>query len=300
MSLVVGVLISQAGVASTDKAAQTQQPATTPETKPGEPAKTAEKKNAEPAKTAAVKAKEQKPAETVKAPEKKTSDTAKPSTAKAAEPAKPAEPAKASPEAAKSAEPGKASAEAAKPAGAATETAKKSDDNPPEKAYDPKKFVGVAVTGASGKLEFVAENPSQTHSRDNYVWVHVKGIKMRSKEKGRIRIAVWDSAANYAQEGKAPFRASSHWAKDSQNGEMMFKIGGLEVGKNYSFFAHFDKEDRGYVKKFLGIPVDPFIFSNTKNQGKGEGLTREGLSPPKFESTLVNFTTPGQEVVMQF
>ncbi len=174
------------------------------------------------------------------------------------------------------------------------------EEDPKAKSYDPTKFIGVAITDPSGKLQYVAENPSQTHSKEDYVMVRVKNIKIGKNEKGRVRIAVWNSSENYAQEGKQPFRASSHWAKDVQDKEMVFKIGGLEKGKSYSFFAHFDKKNLGYVKKFLGIPVDPFLFSNAKNQGAGPGLTREGLSPPKFENTLVKYNSPGQVIVMEF
>lgn len=167
--------------------------------------------------------------------------------------------------------------------------------------YDPSKYRGVAVMDAANKLQYVAENPTQTHSKENFVLVKVKGFKTRGeKEKGRIRVAVWDSESNYAKEGTTPFRASSYFAKEAPNGEMLFKIGGLEKGKSYSFFAHFDKEDRGYVKKILGIPTDPFLFSNAQTQGKGKGLTREGLSPPKFANTLVKFNEPGQEILMEF
>lgn len=185
---------------------------------------------------------------------------------------------------------------------AAAALVKTEDTKPADTAYNPKQYIGVAVTDAAGNLQFVAENPSQTHSKENYVMVKVKGIKVRrgDKEKGRVRIAVWDTSANYAKEGTKPFRASSHWAKDSRNGEMTFKIAGLEKGKSYSFFAHFDKENRGFVKKILGIPVDPFLFTSAKTQGAGPGLTREGLSPPKFENTLVTYHKPGQDIVMEF
>lgn len=172
---------------------------------------------------------------------------------------------------------------------------------PAKTGYDPMKFRGVPIFDKDGTLQYVAENASQTHSQENYVIVKVTGFKTRgAKEKGRIRVAVWESPENYAVEGVAPFRASSHSAIDAKDGVMRFKIGGLQKGKSYSFFAHFDKEDRGHVKKFLGIPVDPFIFSNAKTAGKGKGLTREGLSPPKFSNTLVVFHEPGQEILMEF
>lgn len=168
--------------------------------------------------------------------------------------------------------------------------------------FEREKLFGEPVYDAAGKLQYVVENKSQTHSKDQFVMVRVKGFKIRpvAQEIGRIRIAVWDSADTYGKEGVKPFRSSSHWAKEAVNNEMLFKIGGLELGKSYAFFAHFDKDNSGSVRRVLGIPVEPYIFTNAKTKGQGAGLKREGLSPPKFESTLVKYTGPGQEVVLTF
>lgn len=173
------------------------------------------------------------------------------------------------------------------------------------KTYEAANYYGVPVRDGKKVLQYVDENKSQTHNKDHYVMIRVKGIKPRSAEKeiGRIRVAVWgqNNKDAYAQEGVPPFRASSHWAKDTVNGEMVFKIAGLEKGKSYSFFAHFDQNNKGKVERnFLGIPKDPYVFSNAANQGKGKGLTRDGLSAPKFEKTLVPFTAPGQEIILTF
>jgi hypothetical protein len=182
----------------------------------------------------------------------------------------------------------------------ATPPAAKTADSKPSNSYDPTKYRGEGVFDAEGKLQFVVEHASQTHSKDDFVMVRVTGIKTRgAKEKGRIRIAVWEREDNYAKEGVAPFRASSFDAKFAINGEMLFKIG-LPKGKSYSFFAHFDKENRGYIHKIMLIPVDPYVFTNAATQGRGPGLTRDGLSAPKFMNTLVRFETSGQEILMSF
>jgi uncharacterized protein (DUF2141 family) len=178
--------------------------------------------------------------------------------------------------------------------------AAKTAEAAPVAHYDRSQFFGEPVYDAAGKLQYVAENKSQTHSKDNYVMVRVKNIKKADARKtGRIRVALWNAKETFAKEGVKPFRAVSHWAKDTVNDEMLFKIGGLTLGENLAFFAHFDELDTGKVARgFLGIPKEQFIFSNTKNQGMGPGLTREGLSAPKFESTLVKYLRPGQEIVL--
>jgi uncharacterized protein (DUF2141 family) len=129
-------------------------------------------------------------------------------------------------------------------------------------------------------------------------WCLSKGIDVRKNEKGRVRVAMWSDATNYAKEGVKPYRASSHWAKDAVNGEMLFKIGVDKAKGKFSIFVHFDKEDRGFVKRVFGIPVDPYLFSNAKKPDTGPGLTREGLSPPKFENTVITYKGPGQKIIM--
>jgi uncharacterized protein (DUF2141 family) len=166
--------------------------------------------------------------------------------------------------------------------------------------YEQEKLFGEPVRDAQGKILYIAENKTQTHSKDNFVLVRVKGFKTRKEETGRIRVAVWNSPTNYGKEGIAPFRASSYWAKEAHDNEMLFKIGGLEKGKQYSFFGHFDTNNNGKVNRVFGIPTEPYIFSNSKNQGKGIGLSRKGLSPPDFKDTLVSFTGPGQEIILSF
>lgn len=176
-------------------------------------------------------------------------------------------------------------------------------DKPMEPAealqYEREKLFGEPVRDEKGTLVHVEENKSQT-AKDQCVMLRVKNFKIRKNESGRIRVAVWNNPENYGKEGLKPFRSSSYWAKEAPQGEMIFKICGLEVGKSYSFFGHFDKNNDGIVNRILGIPTEPYIFSNQANQGKGPGLSREGLSPPKFESTLVTYTGPGQEIVLGF
>lgn len=175
---------------------------------------------------------------------------------------------------------------------------KEATPSPAALGYDRSLYYGELIKEPSGKI-YVVENKSQTHAKDNFVWVRVKNIKKgKARDVGRIRVALWNSVNTYAKEGVKPYRAVSHFAKDAVNDEMLFKIGGLLPQEKLSFFAHFDEKNTGKVAKFLGIPTEQFIFSNTKNQGKGEGLSREGLSAPKFESTLVTYTGPGQEVVL--
>lgn len=166
--------------------------------------------------------------------------------------------------------------------------------------YEREQLFGEPVRDAKGTLLHVEENKSQTHAREQCAVLHVKNFKIRNNEPGRIRVAVWNSPENYGKEGLKPFRSSSYWAKEAPGGEMIFKICGLEIGKEYSFFGHFDKNNDGVVNRILGIPTEPYIFSNKANQGKGAGLSREGLSPPKFENTLVTYTGPGQEIVLSF
>lgn len=170
-------------------------------------------------------------------------------------------------------------------------------------SYNREDYYGVPVYDADKKLLYVEENKSQTHSKEHYVFVKVRGIKndINARAKGRIRIAMWNEAYkdNYAVEGTRPFRACSHWAKDVINDEMTFKIG-VNPGEPVSYFAHFDEDATGLVKRgFLSMPVEQYVFTNAKNQGKGPGLKREGISKPRFEHTLVRYTGPGQEVELR-
>lgn len=169
-------------------------------------------------------------------------------------------------------------------------------------SYTPTDLYGTPVYDSEKKLSFIIENASQGHERKNCVLVKVSNIKgsKREMDRGRIRVAVWDSSKTYAQEGIKPHRASSFWAKESIDGQMVFKICGLVPGKNYSFFAHFDADNSGRVTRFLGIPKEQFIFSNAKNQGKGPGLSREGFSAPKFNNTLVKYVGDNQEILLPF
>lgn len=174
-----------------------------------------------------------------------------------------------------------------------------SNNNAANQPFDRSHYYGRPVFDSNNKLQYVVEN--ETHNSGSYIVIKVTNIKKtKARSVGRIRVALWDNKNNFAKEGVKPFRAISHWAKDTNdNNEMIFKIGGLTKGKSYAFFAHFDESNSGSVaKNFLGIPKDQFIFSNAKNKGTGPGLTREGLSPPKFENTLVMFTNEGQEIVL--
>lgn len=173
------------------------------------------------------------------------------------------------------------------------ETAKEASQTP----YNREDYFGKLTKDEKGN-NLVVENDKQVgpdHYAD-YALVKVTGIPSCG-DKARVRIAVWDSEKNYAVEGVAPFRACSHWAKDATNGEMVFKIG-LKKDKKYAFFAHLDKKNTGKVKKVLGIPTEPYMFTSAKNNGVGEGIKREGLSTPKFENTAVKYTGPGQVIAL--
>lgn len=169
-------------------------------------------------------------------------------------------------------------------------------------AFDRKDYFGEAVLNNNGKLNYVVENAKQTHSKEQFVFVEVNNFKITDKNRGgRMRVVVWDKAENFAQPDKAPFRAVSFPVKDAVDGKMKFKIGGLTPKGSYAFFAHFDENDDGILNRnFLGVPTEPYMFTNKDNQGKGPGLKRVGLSAPKFESTLVNYTGPGQVITISF
>ncbi len=165
--------------------------------------------------------------------------------------------------------------------------------------YEPKQYWGQPFYGSDGKLQYVTENIRQAHSKEHYVFVKVRNIKkdIRARNTGRIRVAVWDDESTYAKEGVAPFRAVSYWAKAVENDEMTFKIG-LPPQKKYSFFAHFDEENTGKIRRnFFGMPTEQYIFSSVKTPG---GIKREGLKAPQFSNTLVEYTTPGQVIELRF
>lgn len=167
--------------------------------------------------------------------------------------------------------------------------------------YDPKQFYGELSKDEAGK-PIVVENKSQTHDMKNFMLVRVMGLKKNAKarEKGRVRIAVWNNKETFAKEGVKPFRAASYWAKAAENDEMVFRIGGLSIDGSYAFFAHFDEENVGKVRRtFLSVPRDQYMFSNASNQGRGPGLKRKGFSAPDFEDTLIKFTKPGQVVELR-
>lgn len=165
--------------------------------------------------------------------------------------------------------------------------------------YDRSVYFGQPQYDANGNLTEVLENTSQTHNMDEFVYINVKNIKNKD---GRVRIAMWDNKADYDnKENRRPFRACSHVASDNMNGTMTFKIGGLTPGQDYSFFAHHDENNDGIVNRNLfGVPKEPYVFTNTANQGCGTGLTREGLSAPCFESTLVTYKEAGQVITLLF
>lgn len=163
--------------------------------------------------------------------------------------------------------------------------------------FDRTKYYGEMIK--EGSKNIVVENKAQIGKDHyaNYVLVKVKGIKIPADNKvARVRIALWDNQDTHAVEGKAPYRAASYWAKDATAGELEFKIG-VEPNKSYSYFAHVDEQNTGEIKKVLGFPTEPYVFSNTKNQGKGEGVKRIGLvGKPKFKHTEVKYTGPGQVI----
>ena len=111
--------------------------------------------------------------------------------------------------------------------------------------YDPKKLWGEPVYGPDPAapadptkkiLLYVKENSSQTHPRTECIMVKLTGftIKDPAKEKGRLRVAVWDSVTDYAKEGVKPYRASSHYARDAVNNEMKFQMCGFSPAAAFS------------------------------------------------------------------
>lgn len=164
-----------------------------------------------------------------------------------------------------------------------------------EETYDPKNFYGIVKKDDMGNILHIEENPSQTHGKEEYVLIRVKNIKIdpAELETSRVRIAVWDKPEFYAKEGQKPFRAISTWSRDNKNGEIVFKVGGLIKGQPYSYFAHLDKKNTGKVaRNFLGLPTEPYIFSN--------GLKRAGFGPPIFNKTLIKYERPAQEIILSF
>jgi uncharacterized protein (DUF2141 family) len=81
---------------------------------------------------------------------------------------------------------------------------------------------------------------------------------------------------------------------------MIFKISGLVPGNTYSYFTHFDQNNNGELDFFGVIPTEPYMFTNTANQGQGPGLSREGLGAPRYESTLVTYRQPAQEIILPY
>ncbi len=190
--------------------------------------------------------------------------------------------------------PAKAGAVSLAPAATASKTPSSEKPMSPEavQKFEQENYYGRAVRNEQGELLYVEENAKQIHSKDDYVMVHVKNIK---NAKGRVRVAIWNKPDNYGKEDRAPFRAVSFPASESKNKMMVFKIG-VEKEGPFSYFGHHNEKDNGKVNRILGIPTEDFGFTSKATQGKGKGLKRDGLSPPPYEQTLVNYTGPGQVI----
>jgi uncharacterized protein (DUF2141 family) len=75
---------------------------------------------------------------------------------------------------------------------------------------------------------------------------------------------------------------------------MVFNVSGFEFKKKYSIFVHIDKNGDNIFNRLGILPLEPYIFSSAQNHGNGPGITREGFSAPKFESTAITYEYSGQ------
>lgn len=172
-------------------------------------------------------------------------------------------------------------------------------------AFDRNEYFGEAVRDSEGRLNHVVENAALSHARDEFVWVTVSNIAINESNKnGRLRVVIWNRAENFADPAKRPFRAVSFPVIEaSSSGMMKFKLAGLVKGQAYGFFAHFDENSNGELdRNFFGVPTEPYLFTNTENQGRGPGLKSVGIIPraPSFDETKVIYTTLGQGISLAF
>lgn len=171
-------------------------------------------------------------------------------------------------------------------------------------AFNAADYYGVESYGENKQL-LVLENPKLTHAKERFIIVKVKNIDTKKiMPNTRIRLAIWKSSENYAKEDVAPYRASSisaNLAAVKENGFLAFKIGIDKDTAQLSFFIHLDVDNKGKVERnFLGIPKDPYMFSSKIAKTGCPGVAREGLSPPKFENTLLDIKQDGQIIEMCF
>ncbi len=163
-------------------------------------------------------------------------------------------------------------------------------------------YYGQASIDSNQKL-VVLENSKQASKSKDFIFIRVRNIDIsKIKEHSKLRLAIWNKAGNYASEIIAPYKASSFSASAYRNTEMLFKIY-IDLDQKVSIFIHLDIDDKGKVERnWIGIPKDPYMFSNARTNNGCPGIAREGLSlsAPRFAHTLIDIKTSGQVIDMCF
>lgn len=123
-----------------------------------------------------------------------------------------------------------------------------------------------------------------THSSE-YSEVTVRVVNDDAEEKGLIFLAGFDNENDYPEDEKATLKDSTNWVNGVE-----FKLQ-LKKGR-YSFVALHDvNENRQLDKNFLGIPTEPFGFSNDPTLIWGT---------PGFDKTSVNITKDTTIIIEMF
>lgn len=144
---------------------------------------------------------------------------------------------------------------------------------------DNKHFLLLLLIGFLWTPKLVAQKESQTTS---YVLtLTVSGIK---KTKGFLLIAVFDNAEDYENDGNKGNDNGSYAIKKIKipvkEKTQTVEIEGLDFG-SYGIKLYQDINDNGSLdKNFLGIPMEPFGFSNN---------AQATFSAPDFEETVFDF-----------
>lgn len=161
-------------------------------------------------------------------------------------------------------------------------------------------YYGQASIDSNQEL-VVLENSKQASESKDFIFIRVKNMdSSKIKENSKVRIAIWNQESNYTSEVIAPYKASSFLASAQKNNEMLFKIY-IDLNQKISIFIHLDINNKGKVERnFIGIPKDPYMFSSAKTNNGCPGITREGLSAPRFANTLIDIKTSGQVIDMCF
>ena len=101
---------------------------------------------------------------------------------------------------------------------------------------------------------------------------------------GNVRLTVYDSEADFLETPVAKFQASI-----DSDGLAILDLGPITAG-DYAFVAYYDENKDGKLNRnALGIPKEPFAFSNE---------ARAKLRKPRFEEAKVEVNT-GSVVVIE-